>query len=327
MIRVKLKLSIIIVSWNVKADIFRCLDSIKENRPREEFEIIVVDNASTDGSVDTIKSDFPDVKIIANNENVGFSAANNQAIRIAKGQYIFLLNPDTIIYPKSLDTLIIFLNEHPDVGACGPKFLGSDGQAHFSVGYIPTFRALLYGRTFLRSLGIFRRSQKKLTARNFNFEKTTDVDQLSGAALMIRSSVLEEIGLMDESFFMYYEDVDLCLRIRKAGFRIVYVPDSVIMHIGGRSSDQISSRRKIMLYRSLFIYFRKHRGKFATWIFALIFKPGVIIDHILNILSGIVSYLIFTLSFDRRRRLKSQNKIRNSASFLGKYSLKFLFKT
>jgi len=321
-----MKLSIIIVSWNVKEDIAGCLGSIKENKPREEFEIIAVDNASTDGSVDTIKSDFPDVKIIANSENIGFSAANNQAIRIAKGQYIFLLNPDTIVHPNSLDTLTAFLDDHEDVGACGPKFLAADGQVHFSVGYVPTFRSLLYGRTFLRSLGIFRRSHKKLTARNFNFEKTGDVEQLSGAALMIRRAVMEEIGLMDENFFMYYEDVDLCLRIRKAGFRIVYLPDSIITHIGGRSSDQVSARRRIMLYRSLFVYFRKHRGKFATGLFGLIFKPGVIIDHILNVFSGIVTYLFFTLSFDRRRRLKSRNKIRNSAFFLGKYSCKFLFK-
>ena len=321
-----MKLSIIVVSWNVKEDLGNCLRSIEENKPREEFEIIGVDNASTDGSVETIKKDFPDVKIIANSDNCGFSAANNQAIRIAKGKYVFLLNPDTIVYPNSLDTLTTFLDEHPDVGACGPKFLDANGQVHSSVGYVPTFRSLLYGRTFLRSLGIFRRRHKELTARNFDFEKSGDVDQLSGAALMVRRSVMEEIGLMDENFFMYYEDVDLCLRIRKTGFRIVYLPDSIITHIGGKSSDQVSARRRIMLYRSMFVYFRKHRGGFLTWLFGLIFKPGVIIDHILNVFSGIVAYLIFTLSFDRRRRLKSKNKLRNSASFLGKYSWEFLFK-
>jgi GT2 family glycosyltransferase len=310
----------------VQEDLVNCLRSIDENRPRAEFEIIVVDNASTDGSVDTIKSSFPDVKIIANSENLGFSAANNRAVRIAKGQYLFLLNPDTIVYPNSLDTLITFLDDHSDVGACGPKFLGADGQVHFSVGYVPTFRALLYGRTFLRSLGIFRRCHKELTARNLNFEKTAEVEQLSGAALMIRRSVMEEIGSMDENFFMYYEDVDLCLRIRKAGLRIVFVPDSIITHIGGKSTEQVSARRRIMLYRSMFIFFRKHRGRFETLLFSLIFKPGVIIDHILNILSGTVAYLIFTLSLDQRRRLKARNKIRNSASFLGKYSFTFLFK-
>jgi GT2 family glycosyltransferase len=321
-----MNLSIIIVNWNVKEDIVNCLRSIEENKPLKEFEMIVVDNASTDGSVDTIKKDFPDVKLIANSGNLGFSAANNQAIRIAKGKYFFLLNPDTIIYPNSLDTLIAFLDDNADVGACGPKFLSATGQVHFSVGYVPTFRSLLYGRTFLRSLGIFRHRYKELTARNLNFEKTADVDQLSGAALMVRRSVTEEVGLMDESFFMYYEDVDLCLRIRKAGFRIVYLPDSIITHIGGRSSDQVSARKRIMLYRSLFVYFRKHRGKFATVLFSLIFKPGVIIDQLLNVLSGFVAYMFFILSFDRRRRLKSQSKIRNSASFLGRYLWIFLFK-
>ena len=239
----------------MKEDLVNCLRSINENRPRAEFEIIVVDNASTDGSVDTIKSSFPDVKIIANGENLGFSAANNRAIRIAKGQYLFLLNPDTIVYPNSLDTLIAYLDDHAVVGACGPKFLEASGKAHSSVGYVPTFRALLYGRTFLRSLGIFRRRHKELTARNLNFEKTAEVEQLSGAALMVRRSVMEEIGSMDENFFMYYEDVDLCLRIRKAGFKIAFVPDSTITHIGGKSTEQVSARRRIMLYRSMFIFF------------------------------------------------------------------------
>ena len=322
-----MKLSIIIVSWNVQEDLVNCLGSIEENRPREELEIIVVDNASTDGTVDTIKSEFPDVKIIANSENSGFSAANNQAIRIAKGQYIFLLNPDTIVYPNSLDTLITFLDDHADVGACGPKFLGADGQEHFSVGYAPTFRSLLYSRTFLRSLGIFRRRYKELTVRNFDSEKSGQVEQLSGAALMVRRTVMEEIGLMDESFFMYYEDVDLCLRITRAGFKIAYVPESVITHLGDRSAGQVSARSRIMLYRSMFIFFRKHRGKFTTGLFGLIFKPGVIINHILNVFSGITTYLFFTLSSDGRRRLKSKNKVRNSMFFLGKYSWTFLFKT
>jgi len=321
-----MKLSIIIVSWNVEEDLVNCLKSVEKNKPCEEFEIIVVDNASTDGSVDTIKSSFPDVKIIANSGNLGFSAANNRAIKIAKGKYIFLLNPDTIVYQSSLDTLIAYLDDHADVGACGPKFLDADGKAHSSVGYAPTFRALLYGRTFLRSLGIFRRSHKKLTDRKFDYDKSGDAEQLSGAALMVRRSVMEEIGSMDENFFMYYEDVDLCLRIRKAGFKMVYVPESIITHIGGKSTEQVSADRRIMLYRSMFIFFRKHRGRFSTGLFGLIFKPGVIIDHILNILSGIVAYLIFTLSFDRRRRLKSLNKIKSSASFLGKYSWEFLFK-
>lgn len=137
---------------------------------------------------------------------------------------------------------------------------------------------------------------------------------------------MEEIGLWDESFFMYYEDVDLCLRIRKTGRRIKYVPESVITHIGGKSSEQISAEKRVMLYRSLFIYLRKHKGKSKTRLFGLIFKPGVILRDILNIFANIMVYITSAVLFDQQRMSKSLTKIKNSAIFLSRYSWQFLFK-
>lgn len=321
-----MKLSIIVVSWNVRDDIARCLRSIEENRPSCEFEIIVVDNASSDDSVDVLTKDFPDVVTVVNSENRGFAAANNQGIKAAKGEYILLLNPDTIVHAGALDRLIGFLDDNSDIGVCGPKLLNKDGITYHSIGRFPTFRATLHGKTFFRSMGIFRGYHKKLRTNDSSYDRQTDVDQLSGAALLIRRSVIEEVGLMDESFFVYYEDVDLCLRIRKASWRIVYVPGSLITHIGGRSTVQVSASKRIMLYKSLLIYFGKHRGRLATGLFSLVFKPGVIIREILNIFSGTVIYLISILLGNRKKRLKSLAKIENSAVFLGRYSWKFLFK-
>ena len=262
-----MKLSIIVVSWNVQEDLVRCLRSIEENHPRSEFEIVVVDNASMDGTVGMIKKDFPEVVMVVNGENRGFAVANNQALEIAKGKYVLLLNPDTIVHLHSLNNLIKILDENPAIGACGPKLLDTDGTTCPSVGYVPTFRALLYGRTIFRSLGIFRSHYKKLTSDNYDYDKQADVEQLSGAALMVRRSIMQEVGLMDERFFMYYEDVDLCLRIRKAGWRIAYVSEAVITHTAGRSSIQVSAQKRIMLYCSLFIYFRKHRGQIRSHTF------------------------------------------------------------
>jgi len=322
----QVKLSVIVVSWNVREDLVRCLDSVEKNPPDEQFEIIVVDNASTDGSVDAIRHSFPQVYVIANKDNRGFAAANNQGIEKSQGYYVLFLNPDTIVHPDSLNTLTKFMDSNQDVGACGPKLINTDGAVHASVGYVPTFRSVLYRMTFLRFLGIFRGHYEKLRTAIFDRDKQTDVELLSGAALMVRRATVEEVGLMDEKFFMYYEDADLCLRIKKAGWRIVFVPEAVITHVGGRSAVQISAEKRMFVYSSLAKFMRKHYGKFAAATFNLLFKPGAIIKEIMNVCSGIITLTISILLSNQRRRAKSWAKIRSSALFLTRYSIVFLFK-
>lgn len=320
------KLSVIIVSWNVKEDLLACLKSLYTSGTSCRFEVIIVDNASADGSAEASRNGFPQVELITNSENRGFAAAVNQAIKIAKGEYILLLNPDTLVHRYSLDALARVLDEEPTVGACGPKILDVDGQIAKSIGYVPTFRSLLYGKTILRSLGIFRQHYRKLNADIFDYSKQGDAEQISGAAIMVRRSVLDRIGGMDETFFMYYEDVDLCLRIRKGGWRITYVSQAVITHTGGRSTVQVSAKKKMMLYRSLFIYLRKHKGRAATVLFGLVFKPGVLIRNTANVPSGAVMYIVSTLRSDKQRQVKSLAKIKGAMIFLIKYSLQFVFK-
>jgi hypothetical protein len=320
-----MKLSVIIVSWNVKNDLVNCLRSIKENWPRQDFELIVVDNASTDGTIELLKSDFPEVKLIINEENRGFSAANNQGIKIAKGEYLFLLNPDTIVHCHSLDNLIKVLDENPTIGACGPKLLRSNGTTQISIGRYPTFRGILYRYTFFKSLRMFRAHYKRHCSYEPN--KQLDIEFLSAAALMVRRSVIDQIGGWDERFFMYAEEADLCLRIRKAGWSMLYVPESVITHLHGRSAGHMSeAMRHFVFYQSLLIYFRKHRGVLQTRLFSFIFKPGVIISNVLDIFSFSVKYFVYILLSDRKKQSKSLSKLEKSLVFLGRYSWQFLFK-
>jgi len=321
-----MKLSIIIVSWNVREDLIRCIQSIRENSPCEEFEVIVVDNASSDGTVAHIKQDFPDVTIIANKENRGFAAANNQGIKKARGQYLFFLNPDTIVHPLSLDVLMNFMDGNSDAGACGPKLLNDDGTTQPSVRRFPTFRGALYRHTVFRFLGIFRSEYKKWLMKDFNYDREMDVDEVTGAALMVRRSVIDRIGGMDESFFMYYEEVDLCYRIKQSGWRTVFVPDAVVTHLGGRSASQISVMSRILMLTSLLIFFRKYRGKLATGFFSCVFKPAIILRDVCNVAIGAVTFIFATVASNNGKREKAAAKVKNSVILLRKYSWRLLFR-
>jgi hypothetical protein len=321
-----MKLSIIIVSWNVQEDLVRCIRSIKENPPHKEFEIIVIDNASSDGTVDVLKRDFSELTVIANKGNRGFAAANNQGIQKALGQYILLLNPDTIVHYGSLDALTGFMDNHLDVGACGPKLLNADGTMQPSVRHFPTFRGALHRHTVLRNFGAFRRQYEDWQMEDFGYDRQADVDQLMGAALLIRRSAMAQTGPMDERFFMYYEEVDLCYRLKTAGWRVVFVPEATITHLGGCSSNQVPVETRMMRLTSLLKFLRKHRGKFATGIFNCVFKPAVILRDICNLVVGTVTYIFAALELNKKRREKSVAKVKNSAVLLGKYSWQLLFR-
>lgn len=322
----KMKLSIIVVSWNVREDLVRCIRSIKENRPMSEFEIIVVDNASTDGSADMIRKGFPEVTMITNKENLGHAAANKQGIEKSRGEYLFFLNSDTIVHPNSLDILIKFLDENKNVGACGPKLLNDDGTTQSSIRRFPSFRAVLYRNTVFRFLHVFRSEYNRGLMKDFDYDKEMDVDQVTGAALMVKRSVIKQVGGMDERFFIYYEDVDLCYRVKQAGWRIVFTPEAVITHLGGRSTCQIPVTGRIMMLRGLLTFFRKHRGKFTTGVFNCVFKPAIILRDACNIATGSATYMFAALVLNKRRRQKAAAKVKNSAILLGKYSWQILFK-
>jgi len=321
-----MKLSIVIVSWNVKDDLLACLRSIEQNPPSEEFEVIVVDNASTDGSAEAVRNLFPRVMLIPNNQNMGFAAANNVGIKKAQGSYVLLLNPDTIVHDGTLDALIKFMDENKDVGICGPKLLNPDGTTQPSTRRFPTMRGILHHHTIFRFIPVFRGHHRKWLMKDFTHDHQEDVDQVMGAALMARRSVLEELGGMDEAFFMYYEEVDLCYRLKQLGWRIVFTPTARITHNAGRSAAQIPVERRLMKLKSALRFLRKHHPPRSVLLFNILFKPAALLQDIYHILTGLLTIPFALVTADGRKLRQGARKVARSAVFLAKYSWQVLFR-
>jgi hypothetical protein len=229
-------------------------------------EVIVIDNASTDGSVDILRARFPHVNLIQNQTNLGFAAANNQGIRQSTRKYMLLLNPDTEVKPGAIDALFDFMEAHPKAGACGARLLNPDGSLQYSCSPAPTL-----GREFLRLLHLpGMRSDGYYEMADWDLETPRRVDTLMGACLMVRRATLDQVGLLDEDYFMYSEEVDLCKRIRDGGWEIYWVPQAQVIHYGGQSTQQVAEQMFIELYKSKLLYFRKHHGRFKAGLYKLL---------------------------------------------------------
>lgn len=260
--------SIIIVNWNTRELTADCLRSVAEETERlrawsacaEPVETIVVDNGSTDGSVAVFRANFPWVTLLVNTENVGFAAANNQGLPHCNGRYVLLLNSDTKVLPNAIVELVRFMEAEPTVGAVGSRYLNPDSSLQDSCYPAPTL-----GREFWRMFhldklypyGVYRMA-------TWSTESPRPVEIVQGAALLLRRTIAEELGLFDTAYFMYSEEQDLCRRIRQAGWQIYYVPTSTIIHYGGQSTRQIAQSMFLHLYQSKILYFRKHHGRVAT---------------------------------------------------------------
>jgi len=312
-----MKLSIIVVSWNVKGDLLNCLGSIRNNPPSCQYEVIVVDNASSDGTVDALRQQFPLLRLIDNKENRGFAGANNQGLDVACGQYIFFLNPDTIVTPRSIDVLLRFMEDNPDVGACGPKLTSENGIAQHTVRCFPSFAGALHRHTIFKALGIFRPAYNKWLMKGFSSDSPVQVDQLIGAALMVRREAMEDVGKMDhENFFMYYEEVDLCYRMKKAGWRTMFVPYARIVHLGGRSSGQIPAEKTLMAMSSLLKFLKKHRSAVSFTVFSWVFKTAFVLNEIMNLLLYSLVYVLGLMSLSSKTRTYAGRKLRYSGRLL-----------
>jgi len=256
-------LSVIIVNWNVRDLLRRCLHSILANLPACQLEIIVVDNGSTDGSPEMVRTEFPQVHLMANPDNRGFTAANNQGLAVARGRYVLLLNPDTEVVGDALETLVAFADVHPDVGVVGPQLLNPDGTVQSSRRRFPTLATALLESTWLQPY-----APRRLLARYYVLDRpddeVQDVDWVTGAALMARREAVEQVGPLDEGFFMYSEELDWCRRFRAAGWRVVYLPTARVIHHEGKSSEQVLPARHIHFQTSKIRYFRKYHGPAAA---------------------------------------------------------------
>ncbi|MCS6859670.1 MAG: glycosyltransferase family 2 protein [Abditibacteriales bacterium] len=257
-------LSVCIVTWNARDDLRRCLQSLFAVKRNITYEVIVVDNASTDGSAQMVTDAFPQTRLIVNPTNIGFARANNQAIREAGGKYILLLNPDTIVHGDALERLVAWMEQHPDAGAVGPRLLNSDGSLQFSCRAFPTLGAGFFRQTPLGALFPRNRFVRQYLMTDWDHTVEREVDWLSGAALMVRREVLESVGLLDEGFYMYCEDVDWCYRMHQHGWKVYYVPHAVITHAIGGSSNQCQARMIVERHKSMWRYYLKHNCRGAS---------------------------------------------------------------
>lgn len=256
--------SIIIVTWNTADLLADCLDSILravsagDNR-RLTVEIIVVDSASTDHTVERIRQQYPQVRLFPQTENLGFVRCNNIGLRAAVGRYIFLLNPDTVIIDDALFQMVDYLDAHPQVGILGPHTLNTDGSTQSTRRRFPTLLTAFFESTWFQPY-----APRSLLDRYYVADAADDavleVDWVQGSALMARRAVYEQIGGLDEAFTMYSEELDWCRRARQAGWRVVYLGSARIIHHGGKSTDQVVARRHIHFQESKLRYFHKYHG-------------------------------------------------------------------
>jgi hypothetical protein len=254
-----LELSIIIVSWNVRRDLEVCLRSLRDNSDCPH-EVIVVDNASADDTVQMLQG-YPEARLIGNADNRGFAAANNQGLAVARGAWLLLLNPDTIVPPGALRALLDFAHAHPEAGVIGPRLLNSDGSLQYSCRQFPTIRAAMFRHTFLGRLFPHTQSMCDYLMCDWPHDQPREVDWLSGACMVINRRAYEQVGGLDEGFYWGSEDVDYCTRMHQAGWQVLYTPQPAITHAIGRSTDQAIIPTIIRTHRSMQRLYAKHLAR------------------------------------------------------------------
>ena len=251
------KICIVIVSYNVCQLLDECLQSVKRALQGIDGEIYVVDNLSTDGTVETLQPRHPDVHFIANKQNVGFACANNQAIRCTDSEYVLLLNPDTVVYENTLRGVLDFMDQHPEAGGAGVRMLTREGQpAPESRRAIPTPWVAM-----LKMLGATRRYYMS----HLSWDEPGQIEAISGAFCMLRRKALDQIGLLDEDYFMYGEDIDLSYRLLKGGWQNWYLPFDIV-HYKGESTQKSTFRYVHTFYQAMLIFFRKHYGHLSIFL-------------------------------------------------------------
>lgn len=271
-----MKLSVVIVNYNVKYFLEQCLYAVRKAKHNLAIEVFVVDNHSVDGSIEMLKDKFPEVILIENKDNVGFSVANNQAMKLAKGEYVLLLNPDTVVQEDTFVKVCDFMDAHPDAGGLGVKMIDGKGQ------FLPESKRGLPTPfvAFCKIVGLsalFPQS-KKFGQYHLGFldkNKTHVVDVLAGAFMLMRKTVLDEVGLLDETFFMYGEDIDLSYRIQLGGYQNYYFPETQIIHYKGESTKKSSVNYVFVFYNAMIIFAEKHFSKSNAKLFSFLINIAI----------------------------------------------------
>lgn len=298
-----MNLSVVIVNWNTGGLLGECLQSLAADLAVTdglEAEVIVVDNASTDRSIDALDDRFPAVRCIRNHENKGFARATNQGIRISRGQRVLLLNPDTEMKPGALSAMVRFLESRRDAGAVGPLLLNTDGTLQISAYPEPTIVREAWRLSCLDRLwpvGSYRMS-------SWRTDVPHEVDVLTGACLLLPRAALDQCGLLEERFFIYSEDQDLCRRLRRRGWRLFWLPSARVVHHGGRSTRQVKDEMFLRLYREKVSYFRMHHGRAAARRYKAVLVWASALRQVLRLLA------VFPSGERRRRSLEIANHYR-----------------
>ena len=260
-------LSIITISYNTRAMTLECLRSVYAQTRETSFEVVVVDNASRDGSAAAIAATFAQVHLIRNDENRGFAAANNEGLRVARGRYVLLLNPDTLVLGDGLRKMVAYMDAHPDIGCAGCQVLLNETEIQQTCFRFPSPLNVLLDLTGLARLFPRSRLCGRYWMGSWDRESERDVDVVSGMFMLVRREALAQVGLMDEDYFVYAEEADWCYRFWKHGWRCVFTPVAQIIHRegGGQSTRQVSARMYVQLQKSILIFHRKNRGR-AAWL-------------------------------------------------------------
>jgi GT2 family glycosyltransferase len=269
-------LSIIIVNWNTKDLLLQCLESVYQTVRGIEMEVFVVDNGSMDGSIAASDERFPEVKFIENKMNLGFARANNQALRIAMGKYLLLLNPDTQVKKEAINRLISFMDAHPEAGGAGAQLLNADGSKQNSIANFPSLVTELFNKSLLRWL-----FPKAFPGKERNYPEPIEVDSVIGACMIVKREAVEQVGLLDEDYFLFFEETDWCYRVKRAGWKIYHVPQSEVYHFQGKGAELEKRKAKVEYYRSRYHFFKKNRGSLQWFIFLIGSVMKLMVDLVL----------------------------------------------
>ncbi len=294
-----MKLSVVIVNYNVSHYLLQCVDSLSHALRGTDSEVIVVDNHSRDNSVTLLRQYHPEVRIVENLHNLGFAKANNIAIRQSRGEYVLLLNPDTIVSESVVKGVISFLDSHPEAGSAGVRMLNADGTvAPESRRGVPTPMTAFYKLSGL--CGMFPNSRRfgRYYLGHLPWDSPQQIEVVSGAFCMLRTSVLKKVGLLDEDYFMYGEDIDLSYRILKSGATNWYVPET-ILHYKGESTHKSSFRYVHVFYQAMHIFFRKHFSHLGLFI-SIPIKTAIIVKASSALLLMLTERMRMSLGFARR---------------------------
>ena len=287
-------LSVIIVNWNTKDLLCQCIDSLTQTLKKMDTEIFVVDNGSTDGSVAAIREKFPRVRLVENQVNLGFARANNQAISLSSGEYLLLLNPDTKVKDEAIPQMLSFMNVHAKAGLVGGQLLNADESKQNSIANFPSLATELLNKSLLRWL-----FPEKFPGKERDYPGPVEVESVIGACMLVRRKAVEQVGLLDEEFFLFLEETDWCYRIKKAGWEIYHIPGAKLLHFQGKSAEVEKAKTRIEYYRSRYHYFRKNRGSFQTSVLSI----GLIIKLLVELVFATIACMV-TLFMVKKWRTK-----------------------